>query len=130
MNEAQEAALKKGQEALRRSRREIIDVKNIVESSLQSFAKSVMAAALEGYETNELNLYYGRASIGVFSIGLVKYAPEKEIVKLEDKPAVKELLEKIGAEADEQVGAAIPVEVAKAKRGLARDNRRGGERSS
>lgn len=117
MNEAQEAALKKGQEALRRSRREVVDVKQIVASNLQDYTKAVIQAALEGYETNELNIYYARSSIGVYTIGLVKYAPEKETVKLEDKPAVKELLEKIGAEADEQVGAAIPVEATKAKRG-------------
>lgn len=117
MNEKQAANLLKGQEALRRSKREIIDVKNIVASNPQDFAKQIIVAALEGYETNELNIYYGRASIGVISIGLVKYAPEKVPVKIEDKPDVKELLEKIGADAEEQVGAAIPAEVPKAKRG-------------
>lgn len=117
MNEKQEAALKKGQEALRRSRREIVEKKSIHCSTLQHFTKEVIEAAKEGFETNELNENYARASIGVFSITLVKYAPEKETVKLEDKPAVKELLEKIGAGADEQVGAAIPAEVPKAKRG-------------
>lgn len=112
--------LKKGQDRLKelqRSRKEVVDVKQIVASNLQDYTKQVIQAALEGYETNELNTYYARSSIGVYTITLVKYASEKETVKLEDKPAVQELLAKIGAEADEQVGAAIPQEPVKAKRG-------------
>lgn len=117
MSESREEILARGREALKKSRREVVEVKQIVASNLQDYTKAIIAAALEGYETNELNIYYARSSIGVYTIGLVKYAPEKEAVKLEDKPAVQELLAKIGAEADEQVGAAIPVEVLKVKRG-------------
>lgn len=112
--------LKKGQDRLKemqRSRKEVVEEKSIITSTLQDYTKKVIEAAKEGFETNELNRFYARSSIGVYSITLVKYAPEKEIVKLEDKPAVQELLAKIGAEADEQVGAAIPTEAPKVKRG-------------
>lgn len=116
MSETREEILARGREALKKSRREIVDVKNITTSNLQDFAKKVIELAVEGYETNELNQYYARSSIGVYTIGLVKYAPEKEVVKLEDKPAVKELMEKV-PDAIEQVGAAIPSDVAKGKPG-------------
>ena len=78
--------------------------------------KKVIELAVEGYETDELNQYYARSSIGGLTIGLVKYAPEKEVVKPEDKPAVKELMEKV-PDAIEQVGAAIPSDVVKGKPG-------------
>lgn len=116
MSETREEILARGREALKKSRREIVDVKNITTSNLQDFAKKVIELAVEGYETNELNQYYARSSIGVYTIGLVKYAPEKEVVKLEDKPAVKELMEKV-PDAIEQVGAAIPSDVVKGKPG-------------
>ena len=111
--------LKKGQEKLaemQRSRKEVVEEKSIIESSLQAFTKKVIEAAKEGFETNELNRFYARSSIGVYAVTLVKYAPPKEVVKIEDKPEVQELLEKIGADAEDQVGAAIPVEVPKVKR--------------
>ena len=117
MNEKQAANLLKGQEALRRSKLQVIDTKNIVASNLQDYTKQVIVAALEGFETNELNIYFARSSIGVYAVTLVKYAPPKEAVKITDKPEVQELLEKIGADAEDQVGAAIPVEAPKAKRG-------------
>lgn len=116
MSETREERLARGREALKKSRREIVDVKHITTSNLQDFAKKVIELAVEGYETNELNQYYARSSIGVYTIGLVKYAPEKEVVKLEDKPAVKELMEKV-PDAIEQVGAAIPSDVVKGKPG-------------